>query len=55
MKTSTILLVPAMATALSMALGGGAQTGPAPAPKFEPEECSGIAKTGKNACAKMRA
>ena len=26
MKTSTILLIPAMATALSMALGGGAQT-----------------------------
>ena len=40
MKTSTILLVPAMATALSMALGGGAQAGPEPGPKFEPEECS---------------
>ena len=53
MKTSSILPVPAMATALSMALGGGAQAGPAP--KFEPEECSGTAKTGKNACAKMRA
>ena len=55
MKTTTIVLVPAMAMALSMLLPGGAQTGPAPAPKFEPEECSGIAKTGKNACAKMRA
>ena len=53
MKTSTILLVPAMAMALSMALEGGAQAGPAPAPKFEHEKCYGVAKAGKNDCETM--
>ena len=50
MKASTILLVPAMAVALSMALEGGALAGPAPAPKFEHEKCYGVAKAGKNDC-----
>lgn len=53
MKTSTILLVPAMAVALSLALEGGAQAGPAPAPKFEHEKCYGVAKAGRNDCETM--
>jgi uncharacterized membrane protein len=53
MKTSTVLLVPAMAMALSLALEGGAHAGPAPAPKFEHEKCYGVAKAGKNDCETM--
>jgi uncharacterized membrane protein len=53
MKTSTVPLVPAMAMALSMVLEGGAQAGPAPAPKFEHEKCYGVAKAGKNDCETM--
>jgi uncharacterized membrane protein len=50
MKTSRVLLGPAMALALSMALEASAQGGPAPVPKFDHEKCYGVAKAGKNDC-----
>ena len=53
MKTTTIVLVPAMAMALSMLLEGGAHAGPAPVPKFEAEKCYGVAKAGRNDCETM--
>ena len=53
MKAGTILLVPAMAVALSMALQGDAYAGPAPAPKFEHEKCYGVVKAGQNDCETM--
>jgi uncharacterized membrane protein len=50
MKTSQFLVASAVAAALAMPIAAGAQSGPAPKPKFEAEKCYGIAKAGKNDC-----
>jgi uncharacterized membrane protein len=47
-KTSQLLIASAVAAALAMPYGAGAQ--PAPKPKFEAEKCYGIVKAGKNDC-----
>jgi uncharacterized membrane protein len=49
MKTR-LWIASAVAAAFAMPLVSGAQSGPAPAPKFEHEKCYGIAKAGKNDC-----
>ena len=50
MNTTRALVTSAVIAALSTPLLAGAQAGPAPMPKFEPEKCFGIAKAGKNDC-----
>jgi uncharacterized membrane protein len=50
MTTSQFLVASAVAAALAMPIVAGAQSGPAPKPKFEAEKCYGIAKAGKNDC-----
>jgi uncharacterized membrane protein len=50
MKKSGVVLGPAVAVALSLAVDATAQGRPAPVPKFEHEKCYGIAKAGKNDC-----
>ncbi len=50
MTKTRLLVMSGVATALSMSLISVAQSGPAPAPKFEAEKCYGIAKAGKNDC-----
>lgn len=49
MKTR-LLISSAVAAAFALPLVSGAQSGPAPTPKFEHEKCYGIAKAGKNDC-----
>jgi len=49
-RKSNLLIVSAVAAALSLPLSTDAQSGPAPKPKFEAEKCYGIAKAGKNDC-----
>ena len=49
-KTSRTIVISAVAAALSLPYLSLAQTGPAPAPKFESEKCYGVAKAGKNDC-----
>lgn len=41
----------ALGAALSLAVLGMANAGPASAPKFEAEKCFGVAKAGQNDCA----
>ena len=50
MKTSQLLIGTAVIAALTMPLASGAQTGPAPKPKFDAEKCYGVSKAGKNDC-----
>jgi len=49
MKTR-LLVASAVAAAFALPIMSGAQSGPAPTPKFEHEKCYGIAKAGKNDC-----
>jgi uncharacterized membrane protein len=50
MNKTQLLVASAMAVALSMPFASGAQSGPAPKPKFEAEKCYGVSKAGKNDC-----
>src|SRR5262245_29304051 len=50
MNKTQLLIASAMVAALALPVGTGAQSGPAPKPKFEAEKCYGIAKAGKNDC-----
>jgi len=49
MKTR-LLLASAVFAAITVPALTGAQSGPAPAPKFEAEKCYGVTKAGKNDC-----
>jgi uncharacterized membrane protein len=49
MKTE-VIVASAVAAAFTLPLVAGAQSGPAPAPKFAAEKCYGISKAGKNDC-----
>ena len=50
MNATRALVTSAVVAALSTPLLAGAQSGPAPMPKFEHEKCYGIAKAAKNDC-----
>ena len=50
MNTTQLLVASALVAAFSLPAVAGAQSGPAPTPKFEHEKCFGIAKAGKNDC-----
>ena len=50
MNTTRLLVVSAVAAALTLPFAAGAQGGPAPKPKFEAEKCYGIARAGRNDC-----
>ncbi len=50
MTGTRALVAAAVAAALSAPFLAGAQSGPAPMPKFEHEKCYGIAKAAKNDC-----
>ena len=50
MTGTRAIVAAAVAAALSAPLLSGAQTGPAPMPKFEAERCFGIARAAKNDC-----
>ncbi len=50
MHTRHVLLVTAVATALSLPLPAIARRDPASQPTFEVEQCYGIAKAGRNDC-----
>ena len=49
MKTR-LIVASAVAAAFAMPLAPGAQSGPAPTPKFAAEKCYGISKAAKNDC-----
>jgi uncharacterized membrane protein len=46
----TILIMSAMAAAVSITAAGAAFAGPAAVPGFDHEKCYGVAKAGKNDC-----
>ena len=50
MNRTRVMVASAMVALFSVPLASGAQSGPAPTPKFEHEKCFGIAKAGKNDC-----
>jgi uncharacterized membrane protein len=45
-----LMIASAVAAAFAVPLVAGAQSGPAPEPKFTAEKCYGISKAGKNDC-----
>ena len=49
MKTR-LIVASAVAAAFAMPLATGAQSGPAPTPKFAAEKCYGISKAARNDC-----
>jgi len=52
MNTKTkMIATSALGTALTLAVLGLANAGPAAAPNFEAEKCFGVAKAGQNDCA----
>jgi uncharacterized membrane protein len=50
MNSTQLLVASALVAAFSLPAVTGAQSRPAPMPKFEHEKCYGIAKAGKNDC-----
>jgi uncharacterized membrane protein len=45
-----LIVASAVAAAFAVPLAAGAQSGPAPTPKFAAEKCFGISKKGQNDC-----
>ena len=50
MNRIQVLVASVVVAALAMPAAVGAQSGPAPKPKFDAEKCYGVSRAGKNDC-----